>query len=80
MTTVAKWPGVEEPRSRNPEAQLRLYRKTINEIDDYFEYRRESRQDAVEVYRILDKLTAGLKDLHADIPTQSKLHSNSTVA
>ena len=44
--------------------RLELYSKAINQIDDYFEYRNESRKDREVVYKILDKLTLSLKELY----------------
>jgi hypothetical protein len=41
--------------------KLELYSKAINQIDDYFEYRNESKKDREVVYKILDDLSASLK-------------------
>jgi len=51
--------------TREPEgkSQLDLYKKAVNRIDDYFEYRNESKADREMVYKILDDLTKNLKEL-----------------
>jgi hypothetical protein len=38
-------------------SQLFSYQKAINEIDDYFEYAMESKQDQKKVHQILGNLT-----------------------
>ncbi len=45
------------------EMMLTAYRKAINEIDDYFEYARESAKDQKKVYQILGNLTDSLKTI-----------------
>jgi hypothetical protein len=41
-----------------------LYRKAINQIDDYFEYTSESEKDRKFVYSVLNALTDKLKDVY----------------
>ena len=41
---------------------FQLYQNAINEIDDYFEYRNESKKDRKMVHSILEKLTRKLKE------------------
>ena len=45
----------------NASLLLPHYQKAINEIDDYFEYRMESKKDQAKVHRILAALTEQLK-------------------
>ena len=40
------------------------YRKAINSIDDYFEYRCESQNDQTVVHRILAELTKELSQIN----------------
>ncbi len=42
------------------EAQLKHYQKAVNEIDDYFEYRMESKRDQKQVHFVLANLTSNL--------------------
>lgn len=42
------------------ERRLSMYQRAINEIDDYFEYRMESKKDQEEVRSILKKLTESI--------------------
>ncbi len=37
--------------------QLNAYKKAINQIDDFFEYRNSSKSDREQVHAILDNLT-----------------------
>lgn len=46
------------------EKELSLYRKAINQIDDYFEYINESKRDREFVHKILDKLFNDVIELH----------------
>ena len=39
------------------ERELRVYRRAINRIDDYFEYRNESDKDKAYVMSVIDELT-----------------------
>jgi len=39
-----------------------IYMKAINRIDDFFEYRNESKKDREVVHKILDALTVELKE------------------
>lgn len=41
---------------------LTAYVEAINEIDDYFEYRNESKKDRERVHMILEKLTGKLSN------------------
>lgn len=45
-------------------AERDIYRKAINDIDDYFEYANESAKDRQKVYSILDSMTKELSDLY----------------
>ena len=47
---------------KRTERRLALYQQTFNEIDDYFEYRHESRKDRAFVLRCMAKLTDNLRD------------------
>lgn len=42
------------------ETQLKHYQKAVNEIDDYFEYRMESKRDQKQVHFVLANLTSNL--------------------
>ncbi len=41
--------------------QLNAYKKAINRIDDFFEYRNSSKSDREQVHAILDNLTKELQ-------------------
>lgn len=41
--------------------RLGIYQKAINEIDDYFEYRNESKKDRKAVHGVLGRLTERLE-------------------
>jgi hypothetical protein len=45
---------------------LELYIKAINEVDDYFEYRCESKKDQKKVHDILEQLTKELSEVETD--------------
>jgi hypothetical protein len=45
--------------------RLTIYQGAVNEIDDYFEYRNESKKDRKKVHEILKRLTENLVDEHA---------------
>lgn len=45
-----------EKNDRN-EKYLRAYRNFVNNIDDYFEYRNESKKDRQKVHQLLQNLT-----------------------
>ncbi|AKO61114.1 hypothetical protein AXI76_gp213 [Pseudoalteromonas phage H101] len=45
---------------------ITLYGKTMNQIDDYFEYRNESVQDRKKVHQLLGNLTDKLKEISND--------------
>ena len=43
--------------------QLQEYQKTVNQIDDFFEYANESKSDREFIHKKLDALTVALKIL-----------------
>ncbi len=45
------------------EELIAAYQKTINRIDDYFEYTNESKSDREKVHEILDRLTKFLTQI-----------------
>lgn len=56
-------PTYDQLRERMQKAETRQlqYQKAINQIDDYFEYANESKQDQKKVHQILGNLTDALK-------------------
>lgn len=56
----------QERKITQLQKMLECYQRTINDIDDYFEYTRESRKDASYVYNKLDNLSNNLKNVFID--------------
>ena len=48
------------------EHQLQVYRNSMNEIDDYFEYRNESASDREFIHEVLHELCLDLMALEAE--------------
>jgi len=45
---------------------MKIYREAINQIDDYFEYRNESKRDKEFVMGVLDGIADKIKTLNTD--------------
>jgi len=63
-----RYPTYEELLEQNNlnERYLRVYRNFVNNTDDYFEYRNESKKDRQKVHQLLQNLTDQLVNLEEE--------------
>jgi len=53
-----------EAQLKQSEQALKEYQKTINRIDDFFEYANESKKDRAFIHEQLDKLSSRLEKIY----------------
>lgn len=59
LEKIPTWRELKDENTRLKK-QLDLYRKAINDFDDYFEYSMQSKKDQEKVHKILDELCRSL--------------------